>query len=175
MWGISEPTCADSLAGLRWVQLHSCLTPLCLHGFSPQASICRSSQPLSGFSARCLEDEQMLQAIRKANPGSDFIYVVDTRPKVGIAILMRVFAALDHEIGHKAKLLNDCHHPLGLLHLRRGCSSSQSQHLDALHGCFLGVLSSWLCQVLQIFPLPLHRPRSLYRFPISAHLSLPAG
>ncbi|KAL0614190.1 Myotubularin-related protein 7 [Plecturocebus cupreus] len=46
-----------------------------------KASICRSSQPLSGFSARCLEDEQMLQAIRKANPGSDFVYVVDTRPK----------------------------------------------------------------------------------------------
>ncbi|XP_073910839.1 phosphatidylinositol-3-phosphate phosphatase MTMR7 isoform X1 [Castor canadensis] len=46
------------------------------------ASICRSSQPLSGFSARCMEDEQMLQAIRKANPGSDFIYVVDTRPKL---------------------------------------------------------------------------------------------
>ncbi|KFO34346.1 Myotubularin-related protein 7 [Fukomys damarensis] len=46
------------------------------------ASICRSSQPLSGFSARCLEDEQMLQAIRKANPGLDFIYVVDTRPKL---------------------------------------------------------------------------------------------
>lgn len=46
------------------------------------ASICRSSQPLSGFSARCLEDEQMLQAIRKANPGIDFIYVVDTRPKL---------------------------------------------------------------------------------------------
>ncbi|CAH2300283.1 myotubularin-related 7 isoform X1 [Pelobates cultripes] len=46
------------------------------------ASICRSSQPLSGFSARCLEDEQMLQAIRKANPGSEFLYVVDTRPKL---------------------------------------------------------------------------------------------
>lgn len=54
---------------------------VCLSAFL-QASICRSSQPLSGFSARCLEDEQMLQAIRKANPGSDFIYVVDTRPKV---------------------------------------------------------------------------------------------
>lgn len=26
----------------------------------------------------------MLQAIRKANPGSDFIYVVDTRPKVSV-------------------------------------------------------------------------------------------
>lgn len=47
-----------------------------------QAAICRCSQPLSGFSARCLEDEQMLQAIREANPGCAFMYVVDTRPKV---------------------------------------------------------------------------------------------
>ncbi|KAI4897241.1 hypothetical protein NFI96_005727 [Prochilodus magdalenae] len=47
-----------------------------------QAAICRSSQPLSGFSARCLEDEQMLEAIMKSNPGSRFMYVVDTRPKL---------------------------------------------------------------------------------------------
>ncbi|NXE31158.1 MTMR7 protein, partial [Ptilorrhoa leucosticta] len=53
------------------------------------ASICRSSQPLSGFSARCLEDEQMLQAIRKANPGSDFIYVVDTRPKILLLVFIQ--------------------------------------------------------------------------------------
>uniref|UniRef100_A0A3B5A596 Myotubularin related protein 7 n=1 Tax=Stegastes partitus TaxID=144197 RepID=A0A3B5A596_9TELE len=46
------------------------------------ATICRSSQPLSGFSARCLEDEQMLEAILRSNPRSDFMYVVDTRPKV---------------------------------------------------------------------------------------------
>uniref|UniRef100_A0A671WE34 Myotubularin related protein 7a n=1 Tax=Sparus aurata TaxID=8175 RepID=A0A671WE34_SPAAU len=45
------------------------------------AAICRSSQPLSGFSARCLEDEQMLEAILRSNPRSDFMYVVDTRPK----------------------------------------------------------------------------------------------
>lgn len=50
---------------------------------SSQAAICRSSQPLSGFSARCLEDEQMLEAILRSNPRSDFMYVVDTRPKVG--------------------------------------------------------------------------------------------
>lgn len=57
---------------------------LCVRG-SPhfsQAAICRSSQPLSGFSARCLEDEQMLEAILRSNPRSDFMYVVDTRPKV---------------------------------------------------------------------------------------------
>ncbi|KAM9850121.1 LOW QUALITY PROTEIN: myotubularin-related protein 7a [Aulostomus maculatus] len=45
------------------------------------AAICRSSQPLSGFSARWLKDEQMLEAILRSNPHSDFIYVVDTRPK----------------------------------------------------------------------------------------------
>lgn len=51
---------------------------------SNKASICRCSQPLSGFSARCLEDEQMLEAIRNTNPNpnSDFMYVVDTRPRI---------------------------------------------------------------------------------------------
>ncbi|XP_062983099.1 myotubularin-related protein 6 [Elgaria multicarinata webbii] len=47
-----------------------------------EAAICRCSQPLSGFSARCLEDEQMLQEISKATPASSYMYVVDTRPKL---------------------------------------------------------------------------------------------
>ncbi|KAK5900146.1 hypothetical protein CesoFtcFv8_009549 [Champsocephalus esox] len=46
------------------------------------AAVCRCSQPLSGFSGRCQEDEAMLQALMRANPGSDYIYVVDTRPKL---------------------------------------------------------------------------------------------
>ena len=46
------------------------------------AAIVRCSQPLAGFSARCVEDEQMLQAIRKANPSSSYMFVVDTRPKI---------------------------------------------------------------------------------------------
>lgn len=49
---------------------------------SNKASICRCSQPLSGFSARCMEDEQMLQDIRKTNPNSSILFVVDTRPRV---------------------------------------------------------------------------------------------
>uniref|UniRef100_A0A6B2EES0 phosphatidylinositol-3,5-bisphosphate 3-phosphatase n=1 Tax=Phlebotomus kandelakii TaxID=1109342 RepID=A0A6B2EES0_9DIPT len=49
---------------------------------SNRASICRCSQPLSGFSARCLEDEQMLEAIRKTNPNASYMYVVDTRPRI---------------------------------------------------------------------------------------------
>ncbi|KAJ7320200.1 hypothetical protein JRQ81_019711 [Phrynocephalus forsythii] len=47
-----------------------------------EAAICRCSQPLSGFSARCLEDEHMLQAISKANPTNNYMYVMDTRPKL---------------------------------------------------------------------------------------------
>ncbi|MCJ8749304.1 hypothetical protein PDJAM_G00174750 [Pangasius djambal] len=46
------------------------------------AAVCRSSQPLSGFSTRSPEDEQMLQAIMKSNPTSEYMYVVDTRPKL---------------------------------------------------------------------------------------------
>uniref|UniRef100_A0A8C4WZG5 Myotubularin related protein 8 n=1 Tax=Eptatretus burgeri TaxID=7764 RepID=A0A8C4WZG5_EPTBU len=48
------------------------------------AAICRSSQPLAGFSARCLEDEGLLEAIRQANPGTgqNALCVVDTRPKL---------------------------------------------------------------------------------------------
>ncbi|XP_053734928.1 myotubularin-related protein 7a [Synchiropus splendidus] len=55
---------------------------LSYHCKETQAAVCRSSQPLSGFSARCLEDEQMLEAILRSNPRSDFMYVVDTRPKL---------------------------------------------------------------------------------------------
>ncbi|XP_053715189.1 myotubularin-related protein 6 [Synchiropus splendidus] len=47
-----------------------------------KAAVCRCSQPLSGFSARCLEDESLLQAISKANHNSRFLYVMDTRPKL---------------------------------------------------------------------------------------------
>ncbi|XP_066999698.1 myotubularin-related protein 8 isoform X1 [Anabrus simplex] len=47
-----------------------------------KAVICRCSQPLSGFSARCLEDEQLLNCILRTNPNSSYMYVVDTRPRI---------------------------------------------------------------------------------------------
>lgn len=47
-----------------------------------QAVISRCSQPLSGFSARCLEDEQMLDCLMHTNPNASYMYVVDTRPRV---------------------------------------------------------------------------------------------
>ncbi|CAG0918631.1 unnamed protein product [Notodromas monacha] len=47
-----------------------------------KAALCRCSQPLAGFSARCVEDETMLCNVLKANPNAGFMYVVDTRPKI---------------------------------------------------------------------------------------------
>jgi len=51
--------------------------------YSNQAAICRCSQPLSGFSNRSLEDEQLLEQIARANPnGKEELFIVDTRPKI---------------------------------------------------------------------------------------------
>lgn len=50
--------------------------------FIVQAVICRCSQPLSGFSARCVEDEHLLNCILQTSPNCNFMYVVDTRPRV---------------------------------------------------------------------------------------------
>ncbi|CAG2118872.1 unnamed protein product, partial [Medioppia subpectinata] len=50
------------------------------------AAICRCAQPLSGFSARCVEDEQLFGCILKANPKSNVLYVVDTRPMINAMV-----------------------------------------------------------------------------------------
>ncbi|XP_015599450.1 myotubularin-related protein 6 isoform X2 [Cephus cinctus] len=47
-----------------------------------EAAICRCSQPLSGFNARCPEDEEMLYNILHTNSNATYMYVVDTRPKI---------------------------------------------------------------------------------------------
>ncbi|XP_072040916.1 phosphatidylinositol-3,5-bisphosphate 3-phosphatase MTMR8-like isoform X2 [Amphiura filiformis] len=60
--------------------------PVLSYLHSNNAAMTRCSQPLAGFSARCMEDEQMLQAILRANPKSAFMYVVDTRPKINAMV-----------------------------------------------------------------------------------------
>ncbi|CAL8081785.1 unnamed protein product [Orchesella dallaii] len=47
-----------------------------------KAALCRCSQPLSGFSARCVEDENLLVCVQKANPNTAQLVVVDTRPRI---------------------------------------------------------------------------------------------
>ncbi|KAF7260362.1 hypothetical protein EG68_01886 [Paragonimus skrjabini miyazakii] len=44
------------------------------------SALCRSSQPLAGFSSRCMEDQMLFETIRLANSNSSLLYVVDTRP-----------------------------------------------------------------------------------------------
>ncbi|KRY38775.1 Myotubularin-related protein 6, partial [Trichinella spiralis] len=51
-----------------------------------QACICRCSQPLAGFSARCIEDESLMRHIAKTNPHSKTLYIVDTRPKINAIV-----------------------------------------------------------------------------------------
>lgn len=51
------------------------------------STICRCSQPLAGFNARCEEDESILNCILSTtNNTSNVLYVVDTRPKVRISL-----------------------------------------------------------------------------------------
>jgi len=44
---------------------------------------------MAGLNNRSVEDEAMLQAIIKSTPGSDRMYIVDTRPKVSNEIFTR--------------------------------------------------------------------------------------
>ncbi|XP_076180105.1 myotubularin related protein 6 [Ptiloglossa arizonensis] len=75
-------TCANStLVGSAKFRSRGRL-PVLTYLHSNKAAICRCSQPLSGFSARCPEDEQMMYNILCTNPNSKYMYVVDTRPRI---------------------------------------------------------------------------------------------
>ncbi|KAK0165244.1 hypothetical protein PV328_003777 [Microctonus aethiopoides] len=60
--------------------------PVLTYLHSNKAAICRCSQPLSGFNARCPEDEQMLYHILCTNPNARFMYVFDTRPRINAMV-----------------------------------------------------------------------------------------
>ncbi|CAH8518225.1 unnamed protein product [Heterobilharzia americana] len=47
-----------------------------------KSALCRSSQPLAGFSSKSTEDQVLFEAIRNSNPESSILYVVDTRPAI---------------------------------------------------------------------------------------------
>ncbi|VDM40210.1 unnamed protein product [Toxocara canis] len=50
------------------------------------AAIARCAQPLTGFSARCVEDEQLMDLIAKTNPSCSTVFLIDTRPKVNAMV-----------------------------------------------------------------------------------------
>lgn len=51
-----------------------------------EAALCRCAQPLTGFSARCVEDEKLMELVGKANTNSDNLFLVDTRPRVNAMV-----------------------------------------------------------------------------------------
>ena len=46
------------------------------------AALVRCSQPLSGLKGRSQEDEKFISSIVDVNPCSNFLYIVDPRPKI---------------------------------------------------------------------------------------------
>lgn len=82
------------------------------------AAICRCSQPLSGFSARCVEDEQLLTCILKASPNSNVLYVVDTRPRINAMVNKAQGKGYENEIYYE----NIKFHFFGIenIHVMRG-------------------------------------------------------
>jgi len=49
---------------------------------STGAALLRCSQPLSGLNGRSQEDEDYINCVLKSNPNSNYLYIVDTRPKI---------------------------------------------------------------------------------------------
>uniref|UniRef100_A0A1I8AQW8 phosphatidylinositol-3,5-bisphosphate 3-phosphatase n=1 Tax=Steinernema glaseri TaxID=37863 RepID=A0A1I8AQW8_9BILA len=119
------------------------------------ASISRCAQPLTGFSARCVEDEALMDYIAKTNPSCATLYLVDTRPRVN-AMVNKVqgkgfedvrnysnmqFHFFDIENIHVMrnslnKLLEVCQKPRSMNDFLRGLESSQwLKHIRSLLEC----------------------------------------
>ncbi|GMS88311.1 hypothetical protein PENTCL1PPCAC_10486, partial [Pristionchus entomophagus] len=62
------------------------LPALTYHHRLSKASLCRCAQPLSGFSARCVEDERLMELIAKTNEGGEQLLLVDTRTMVNAMV-----------------------------------------------------------------------------------------
>ncbi|XGW27822.1 hypothetical protein V3C99_007982 [Haemonchus contortus] len=61
--------------------------PVLTYFYRPNgATICRCAQPLTGFSARCVEDEKLMEMIGRANTNCDTLYLVDTRPMMNAMV-----------------------------------------------------------------------------------------
>ncbi|CAB3402681.1 unnamed protein product [Caenorhabditis bovis] len=82
------PTAANTsvLMGSSRFRSRSRLPALTYYHRQSEAALCRCAQPLTGFSARCVEDEKLMELIGKANPNSESLYLVDTRPRVNAMV-----------------------------------------------------------------------------------------
>ncbi|CAF1610320.1 unnamed protein product [Adineta ricciae] len=111
------------------------------------ASITRCSQPLSGFSQRCVEDEQLLQCILKTNSQSSTMYIIDTRPRINAVANRAAGKGYENEDHYSNIQFKFC--PIENIHVMRGSlqklletcemkNPSMNQYLNSLDN------SSWL-------------------------------
>ncbi|CAM4750036.1 unnamed protein product [Rotaria magnacalcarata] len=117
------------------------------------ASITRCSQPLSGFSARCQEDEQLLQCILKTNPYSNTMYIIDTRPRINAVANRAAGKGYENEDYYSNIQFKFC--SIENIHIMRGSlqklletcemkNPTMNQYLNALDN------SSWLQHIKSI-------------------------
>ncbi|CAF1474994.1 unnamed protein product [Adineta steineri] len=128
------------------------------------ASITRCSQPLSGFSARCLEDEQLLQSILKTNSHSSTMYIIDTRPRINAVANRAAGKGYENEDYYSNIQFKFC--PIENIHVMRGSlqkvldacemkNPSMNQYLNALDS------SSWLQHIKAVLDAAIFIARAI--------------
>ncbi|MPC39637.1 Myotubularin-related protein 6 [Portunus trituberculatus] len=131
-----------------------------------QAALCRSSQPLSGFSARCEEDEQLLDCILRSNPNTSHMIVVDTRPKhpsppvAAFQINAMANRAAGKGYENEAYYENIKFHFSGIenIHVMRASLAKQiemdaAQQLSLALALLQSVAAGWACRCKAVFTL----------------------
>ncbi|KAK2501860.1 hypothetical protein MC885_006919, partial [Smutsia gigantea] len=129
-----------------------------------RAAICRCSQPLSGLYTRCIDDELLLEAISQTNPGKQFMYVVDTRPKLNAMANRAAGKGYENEDNYT----NICFRFMGIenIHVMRSSLQKLLEDLVAVKGEKANVLvhcsDGWdrtaqVCSVASILLDPFYR------------------
>ncbi|CAF1000015.1 unnamed protein product [Rotaria sordida] len=128
------------------------------------ASITRCSQPLSGFSARCQEDEQLLQCILKTNPHSNTMYIIDTRPRINAVANRAAGKGYENEGYYSNIQFKFC--PIENIHIMRNSlqklletcemkNPTMNQYLNALDN------SSWLQHIKSVLDAAIFIARAI--------------
>uniref|UniRef100_A0A7E4W118 phosphatidylinositol-3,5-bisphosphate 3-phosphatase n=1 Tax=Panagrellus redivivus TaxID=6233 RepID=A0A7E4W118_PANRE len=81
-----EKASTAMLLGSSKFRSRSRLPALTYYNRSNKAALVRCAQPLTGFSARCEEDEILMNLIYEANGSGKPLFLVDTRPRVNAMV-----------------------------------------------------------------------------------------
>jgi len=73
---------SDTVTGSAKFRSKGRLPTLTYYHAPTGAALLRCSQPLSGINGRSPEDEAYINCILESNPAANYLYIVDTRPKI---------------------------------------------------------------------------------------------